>query len=133
MSDKPPMRDDEREDLVAYLDGELEGAARDKIEAKLSIDPAARSEAESLQRTWELLDYLPRPEPSASFPHRPLERIEPLRLSAPRKTGSGRRWLFRVGWAAAVVAAGVGGYFGVSALQKPYPTDQELLRDLRVM
>ncbi len=61
MADKQPLSEQEKADLVAYLDGELGGEAARSLEAKITLDPAARSEAETLKRTWDLLDYLPRP------------------------------------------------------------------------
>ena len=66
----------EGDDLVAYLDGELEPNASEAIEAKLSADPAVRSEADALKKTWDLLDYLPRPEPSGNFTERTISRID---------------------------------------------------------
>jgi len=74
---KPPDDpDDERDDasaeMVAYLDGELDPKSAAAIEAKISLDPAARAEADALKRTWELLDYLPLPEPSPNFTQRTL-------------------------------------------------------------
>src|SRR4051812_30678918 len=72
------LSEQERADLVAYLDGELTGEAARALEAKITLDPQARAEAETLKRTWELLDFLPKPEPSASFTHRTLSRINPV-------------------------------------------------------
>src|SRR5229473_2045109 len=57
------LNEDERAELVAYLDGELNEEAAQVLEARLSREPDLRAEAEALKRTWELLDYLPRPEP----------------------------------------------------------------------
>lgn len=62
-------------ELVAYLDGELDGEAARRIEARLAADPAARSRAAALKDTFGLLDYLPRPEPSPTFASRTLERL----------------------------------------------------------
>src|SRR3954451_13737717 len=56
------LSEQERADLVAYLDGELTGEAARALEAKITLDPQARAEAETLKRTWELLDFLPKPE-----------------------------------------------------------------------
>ena len=89
MPNSSPLNERERADLVAWLDGELEGEAARALEAKVSLDPAARAEADALRKTWELLDYLPRPGPSASFTHRTLSRLAPA--PAPRPT-AWRRW-----------------------------------------
>ena len=53
---------DERADLVAYVDGELPETHARSIATKLTHSATARREVEMLQKTWELLDYLPRPE-----------------------------------------------------------------------
>ena len=78
MTKPNPLNEQEKADLVAFLDGELNGEAAHALEAKLSLDPAARAEAESLKRTWGLLDYLPKPEPSPNFTHRTLEKMAPI-------------------------------------------------------
>ena len=48
-----------KEDLVAYLDGELDEQASQDIEQTLAQSPAARREVEALARTWKLLRVLP--------------------------------------------------------------------------
>ena len=134
MSEQPnkPAPDGERRrpvtELVAYLDGELDPKAAEEVEARLSLDAKARAEVESLKRAWDLLDFLPRPEPSNTFTTRTLERIEPLKgpsasatistlaslrpAAALATATSGRRRISGwAGWAAAIVAAGLVGYF----------------------
>jgi ferric-dicitrate binding protein FerR (iron transport regulator) len=135
-----PVSDVEAEDataeLVAFLDGELDPDAAEAVEAKISLDPAARADADALKRTWDLLDHLPRPEPSRTFTERTLSRIEPVAKSQtaateaiPAKSGpvsvasatatipcrprySTRRFI-KVGcWLLAVLGAGLAGYFG---------------------
>src|SRR5262245_34238250 len=102
MTTPSPLSDEDRANLVAYLDGELEGDAAQAIEARLGADPALRAEAEALKRTWDLLDYLPRPEPSPSFTHRTLSRLSAKETQAALKRSAGpRRWLRAAGWAAA--------------------------------
>ncbi len=86
MPDPQPITDDDRADLVAYLDGELEADAQRRVEARLNTDANARSEADTLKRAWELLDYLPRSEPSTDFTERTLDRVSALRAS----TGTSR-------------------------------------------
>ena len=133
MADKPPLTEQEKADLVAYLDGELGGEAARSLEAKISLDPVARAEAETLKRTWDLLDYLPKPEPSPSFTNRTLEKLAPVRAkaAAARKP---QPWLVGAGWAAAVLAAVAAGYAGVGLVVKPPANpDQDLTRDLRVI
>jgi anti-sigma factor RsiW len=136
MSNSSPLNEQERADLVAWLDGELEGEAARSLEAKLSLDPAARAEADALRKTWELLDYLPRPGPSASFTHRTLSRLVPAAAARPRpnRWQRWRRPVLGAGWAAALVLAAVGGYAGYNRFAPPRePGERELVRDLRLI
>lgn len=112
------MNEEEKTDLVAYLDGELDEEAAQALEARLSKDPAARAELESLRQVYGLLDYLPRPEPSGNFTHRTMER---LALGGPlRETGKmpqpGFSWLVPVGWAVAVLLIFGLGWLGAGYL-----------------
>ncbi len=137
MSNPSAFDDQERADLVAYLDGELEGERARALEQKLALDPAARDEADSLKRTWELLDFLPKSEPSPSFAAQTLTRLGPaLTLAVPvgsRKRGRWRRALIGTGWAAALVLAALGGFYGFNRTAPSEPGDPELVRDLNVI
>ena len=99
MAKLPPLSEEERTHLVAYLDGELDGAAASAMEAKLNTDPRFRAEASTLRRTWELLDYLPRPAPSPTFTSRTLERVSMTNRFPLRRYW--RRVALGVSWAAA--------------------------------
>jgi hypothetical protein len=116
MSELSPLSEQERADLVAYLDGELHGEAARAVEAKLSLDPAARAEADCLRRTWGLLDFLPQPQPSLRFTHRTLQRLAPLRLDEQRRWQRWRTWCLGLGWMAALLLAGWAGYAGYNRL-----------------
>jgi anti-sigma factor RsiW len=131
MPDQPPLNDDERNDLVAYLDGQLEDAKARQMAARLSLDAKARAEADALGRVWDLLDYLPRAEPSPSFTHRTLERVSVLRPS--QVVRRRRRWVVPVAWAAGVLLAAAAGFAGVAFLIPRDRTDEALARDLRVI
>jgi anti-sigma factor RsiW len=105
------MNEQEREELVAYLDGELDAETARALEARLSRDPKARAEAETLNKTWELLDYLPKPAPSTNFTNKTMDRITGImrRLPPPRRQRPWPVWVIGTCWAAAVLlAAGVG-------------------------
>jgi anti-sigma factor RsiW len=132
MAEQQPLSEKERSDLVAYLDGELHGEAAQALEAKLQRHPEARAEADALKRTWELLDYLPRAEPSPHFTERTVSRLAPLRQGkgvALRRP----RWLWGAAWAAGVVLAFVAGWVGYDRLVPREPGDRELVRDLRLI
>jgi anti-sigma factor RsiW len=135
MTNPNPLTEQEKADLVALLDGELTGEAARALETKLSLDPAARAEADALKRTWDLLDFLPKPAPSPSFTHRTLEKLTPIRRAEPTPARRDRRpWLIGAGWAAAALAAAAAGYaaFGWTGAASANP-DRELTRDLRII
>ncbi len=127
------MSDDERATLIAYLDGELDEEAVRRVEARISQDPAVRAEVESLKRTWEMLDYLPRAGPSPTFTHRTVSLVTGEHNATLQARRRRRRWLLAAGWAAAVLVAALGGFAGVTRLMPHEPTDEELARDLRVI
>jgi anti-sigma factor RsiW len=113
------LSDEDRATLVAYLDGELDENASQALEAKLSRDPQMRAEAEALKKTWELLDYLPRPLPSASFTHRTLERLAVTQTRPSAIGWRGWTWVGPLAWVAAMLIAVVGGLFAAHQLWTP--------------
>ena len=78
---KKPLSEREQADLIAYLDGELKGEAARRVESRIVREPAVREEAAALRRAWDMLDFLPLPEPTDQFMHRTVERIAPLTAS----------------------------------------------------
>jgi anti-sigma factor RsiW len=136
---KPEPDDDTRdsatEELIAYLDGELDPKAAEAVATRLSLDPKLRAEADALQRAWDILDVLPRPQPSAAFASRTLSQVIPVpgggsgtQFIAPsgpvaatmpatpaRRSGAGF-WLTS---AVLILLAGAGGYLGHRALAPP--------------
>ena len=58
MADAPPTTPHPLEQLVAYLDGELDGEQSAAMETRLRNDPKLRRMAEELDRTWGMLDAL---------------------------------------------------------------------------
>ncbi|MBX9624472.1 MAG: hypothetical protein K2X82_11745, partial [Gemmataceae bacterium] len=129
------MTDDTREtdpaeaELVAYLDGELGPAAAAKVEARLAADPAYRSRAAALRRSFALLDVLPRPEVTPTFAARTLANL-PAAPSAgsavlPAPLPKSRpAWPWAAGVAAAAAVAFVAAYL-VTAAVLPVPTAAE--------
>jgi anti-sigma factor RsiW len=133
-----PLSNEERENLVAYLDGELDEEAAQALEARLNRDPQIRAEVEALRQTWTLLDYLPRAQPSETFTNKTMERLTLVRSGArtgimPRpRAGSRLGW---IGWAAAVLLALGGGLFGARwwFARTATDVDDTLVRHLRVL
>jgi anti-sigma factor RsiW len=149
---RPP--DDDRpdsgatEELVAYLDGELDPKAAESMATRLSLDPKLRAEADALQRAWDILDVLPRPQPSAAFTSRTLSQVSPVppapsggqtavaaaatmpAFPAPRP-GTG----FWIGSLVLILASAAGGYLAHRALApppEPAPADPPL-KDVPLM
>jgi hypothetical protein len=135
MSTPAPLNENDREDLVAYLDGEVDQIGEEKarlLETKINLDVTVRAEAETLKRTWDLLDYLPRPEASPTFTNRTIDKLsvrETQQALRPRRS----RWLLASGWVAAVLLAALGGYFGATRLFPVRPGERELVRELRLI
>lgn len=79
MNDKvpnQPQRDLETTELLtSYLDGELPDAKRIEVESRLNADQEFRAELQELQRTWDMLDELPRSEVKHSFTKSTLELV----------------------------------------------------------
>ena len=67
--------DKEKEELVAYLDGELPDEAASRVEKSLVDDAAVRSDVEQLTKTFDLLDLLPASKASDGFAEKTLTAI----------------------------------------------------------
>ena len=63
-------------ELVAYLDGELGDAESHHLEQQLASDPPLRTYAESLDRTWQLLDSLGEATASGEFTRKTLASLQ---------------------------------------------------------
>ncbi len=138
MKKPPQMTEDERAELVAFLDGELTDEAARVIEARLNVEPAYRVEAKALERAWELLDYLPKSEPMAKFSERTLSKIVPVMpRRMPPPLPARRRWWFwpalAGGWAVAFFLTIVLGYGAYSLMVPREPGEADLVRDLRLI
>ena len=60
---KSEIVDSDDELLVAYLDGELSRDERDSVENRLIDDESLRQRMQDLQRSWDMLEWLPNPVP----------------------------------------------------------------------
>src|SRR5262249_7485714 len=125
MAEHPDITDTDREDLVAYIDGELDPAGQQRVETRLSLEPNVRAEVEALKKTWEMLDYLPRGEPTAEFSSRTLDAVAAMRPAAADRRVP--KWARSAAWAAAVVAAGGLGFLlpGVKSPKPGQPLELE--------
>lgn len=89
-ADDPPADDPFEAELVAFLDGELDPVAARRVRAKLDADPALRARAAALKKSFDLLDYLPKPEPSPTFATRTLDKLPAAKGSGPQPVPAAR-------------------------------------------
>jgi hypothetical protein len=122
------------EQLVAYLDGELDAESRRRVEELLTSEAQVRRRLQELERTWDILDDLDAGPPSGQLTQTTLEMValaarQDVRQSlaeAPRRRR--RRWL-AVGLGFLVALAG--GFFAVVWLV-PDP-NRQLVEDLPLL
>ncbi len=122
------------DELIAYLDGEVDAEVRRQIELRLAEDPELMQRMREHQQAWDLLDELPTENASTDFTETTLEMVAVAasREVEVRSRGTAQR---RFAWggmaAASLLIAGLVGYtFASRALQR---SDEELLRDLPVI
>lgn len=120
------------EQLVAYLDGELDAAVARQIEARLADDHALRDRLRELDGTWQLLGQLETNAAGHDFTRTTLELVAAAQeaerevATAPsRRLG---RALLAVG---ALLLSGVVGFLVVAAV-RPDP-NRRLLEDLPIL
>ena len=118
------------EQLVAYLDGELDPETAERVRQRLETDPDLRRQLESHSGAWAMLDELQQPQVKTDFTESTLEvvalaaqsDIDQFRATRPRRYAT---------IAASLFAACFIGFFGV-ALVRPDP-NRQLLEDLPVV
>ena len=69
------MNCSEREDLAAFLDGELDEHREQEIRAHIEVCPRCRRAAELLKRSYDALEYLEAAEPPEGFADRVKSRV----------------------------------------------------------
>lgn len=132
----PPsaLTPEEHAELVAYLDGELSEEAARAIELRISQETRWSAEAESLQKAWDLLDFLPQtPEPTPHFTQITLSRLRSRQ--GPTSVGAKLGWLLlgSGAWGVTLLFAGLCAYNTYRWTYPPEPGEKELLRDLRLI
>jgi anti-sigma factor RsiW len=120
---------EQREDLVAYLDGELEEAQSQDIEQVLADSVVARHDVDMLSRTWDLLNVLPGVKVSEEFSRKTLSSIRAAEASGSlvgeAVSRTARRGALLAAWAALVVICAVLG-FQATHRWVPDPNDELL-------
>lgn len=111
-----------REDLVAYLDGELDENNVQAVEKTLANNNVVRHDLEQLSRTYDLLDFLPKASVSQEFTAKTMTMVS-LRTSQvwPNenawKIGLRRAFLLLV-WVGALSASAYAGFHFTTRLVK---------------
>jgi anti-sigma factor RsiW len=123
-----------QEDLVAYLDGELDEDASRRIEELLRTNPDVREEVQRLERAWDLLGELPKSEADENFTQTTVEiaAVQAQRDLAAELAARPRKR--RLQWLVVGLALAAAGFVGVMASQWLWPqTDEALLKDMPVL
>lgn len=120
---------EQRENLVAYLDGELDEVASQEVEQILSESPVARHEVDMLSRTWDLLTVLPGAKASEDFSRKTLTSIRAAEASQGGIDGDAVARQVKRGLvlAAAVAVLAVCGVIGFHGMKTGVPNDADLL------
>ena len=119
-----------REELIAYLDGELSADRVAAVEEQLSSNAEVRSDLQQLSAVWDCLDELPRTTVDEKFTS---STVEMVALSAERdlharRAGAPRRWLLLASACAVLTLAG----YALAVMVWPN-ADDRLLIDLPVV
>jgi hypothetical protein len=106
------LSSEQRDDLTAYLDGELDDAAAREIEQVLSNSEVARHDVDMLSRTWDLLGVLPTVKASEEFSRKTLSMVrgaeKPSSLAlSPAARRNVRRGVTLAVWGAGLAACGL--------------------------
>lgn len=116
MSDMNPrirIDEEQRTEIVAYLDGELDPESAARIQKLLAKDADARRVAEELTIAWEALDSLGEVRASDNFTQKTVTNIQALAEteSARRpKAFDLKRGTMLGGWLLGIIAAGTTGF-----------------------
>ena len=130
-------------ELVAYLDGELPDSDADRVERLLLSNPPLRRNAETLDRTWQLLSCLEEATASGEFTQKTLSSISTASAERDTDSATGRRWSLKnlmpgsmfawtlIWFMTAFVACSAGLTLSRKARrERTDPTDRQLLKDL---
>jgi hypothetical protein len=127
---------EQRENLTAYLDGELDEAQTQEIEQVLATSEVARHEVDMLSRTWDALSVLPTHKASGEFTRKTMTNLRAAESSEP---GAASQMIFRNARRGVVLAAwagvlGVCAYLAFMATNHWIPNDSEqLLEDYELI
>ncbi|MBC8353878.1 MAG: hypothetical protein H8E66_17905 [Planctomycetes bacterium] len=122
------------EEIIAYLDGELDVEAVRRFEARLADDAELCQQVKQHQRTWDLLDELPQADVGEGFTQTTVEMVaisigEQVEKASDRDSRHAKfNWL--LGGSVALVASLAGYALVASIVSAP---NRQLVEDLRVI
>ena len=134
--DNPPLTEDRAidEELVAYLDGELDAETEARIVRRLADDPRYNQRLIQLQRAWDLLDTLQQTEADDDFVHSTVAMVA-VQAEQDAKTQKvrivRRRNLMWLAISGVVLLSATLGYVAIQ--RRLSREDRELVRDLPVI
>lgn len=119
------------DELVAYLDGELDTEANRRIERRLSQNAVYRQQLRVLQQSWDLLDHLPRADVDESFTESTIAMVALRASDENRQTATSAARKNRLLWASSIVCAALAfvAAFAATRWWADGP-NRQLLRDL---
>ncbi len=131
----PPSGDSlRREELVAYLDGELEAEDVRRMEERLSGDDVLQDELHRLERTWDMLAMLPRTEANPSLTKSTVEMLALESEGEFHRQAAARVRRRRLLWGTAAAMLFTAGLLGTLLAGAIWPDpDARLLRDLPIV
>jgi len=123
-----------QEDLIAYLDGEVDPVTRQTIEHCLANDPQLVQRMRQHQQAWDLLDELEREEVSSNFAQTTLQMVAVAAANDAEekatKVGKNRVWVWLATCTSLMTASCVGYLATAALLDQP---NRKLLQDLPVI
>lgn len=131
------LTEEQRTELVAYLDGELAQADAERVRKLLADNAEARREAEELTVAWEALDSLEEVQASGDFTQRTMTSIEAMaeteRVGETAKFNL-KRGSILGGWMLGILASAVAGFcltnWSVDDESQRLVRDLELIKSL---
>ena len=137
MSTEPTPHDLTDDELIAFLDGELDGPEAEAMEERIANDPTIRLRAEEYKKTYGMLDFLPNREPSSTFTTQTMTRIQwpTTTIEQPIAKTTSRRsalWVFAL-FGMLSLALGVGVHAGWRTIVMTPTSSDPSLDDLRII
>ncbi|HEY1785253.1 MAG TPA: hypothetical protein VGG30_06870, partial [Pirellulales bacterium] len=127
------MENADNDELIAYLDGELDPTSSQKVEERLKHDPAYRQALTVYERSWDMLDQLPRSTVDENFTRSTLQMVSLAAADEQQQRPAAGRFDRRQ-WGTVVLVAIAALALGYAGGRTVWPDpNRELLQDLPVL